>query len=100
MAGKPLPVWVNGVCFIGVKDAAEEASRLSGRKVSAIWVSRQLRRAGAAAVGGVTLGASPPEGKPGAETPGGAGTPAGPRPLLRYPPGERPLDRGVCRAGR
>jgi hypothetical protein len=103
MSNKRIPVWVNGECCDGLKAAAERVSLLSGQKVSAVYLSRQIKRYGTIVHKGVTVsGKAALEPKklpdtsvtkePEKEPP----TTQGRRPLLRYPPGEAPIDRGIC----
>jgi hypothetical protein len=78
-----VPVWVNGKRCENAGRAAEQAGRLLGRRVDAAWISRFCGAPGRT-INGVTVSTEPP---------GGA---EGRKPLLRYPPGERPMERGLC----
>jgi hypothetical protein len=104
MGGKRIDVWVNGEYCFGVKEAAERVSLISGRKISGVWLSRKIKKDGLFVLKGVVISTADPEpeklpelpvAEPERETPPAYGR----RPLLRYPPGEAPIDRGVCRAG-
>jgi hypothetical protein len=101
MSGKTtaLPVRVNGIRYDGVKAAAERMSVLLGWEVSVKWVSGVVKNGWAMTIGGVTISACPPESAPArrrSRRKPPPGPPSGRLPLLRYPPGTAPLDRGVC----
>jgi hypothetical protein len=92
------PLWINGV---RCKDFAEAAARLSlrlGRGAAYRMLSAFASEGRSSAVfKGITVTAFPPQAE--------RGEPAGPGlerrlPLLRFRPGEAPLDRGANRAVR
>jgi hypothetical protein len=94
-----VPVWVNGVCYDGVWAAAEEVSRCSGGKVSAIRLGRLLRRrSGTAVINGISISTSEPKPER-AEGVIQEPPPVRKVSLLTYSRGDTPIDRGVCRAG-
>jgi hypothetical protein len=97
------PVWVNGERFKGVEKAAEAVGLLSGKKIAASWLLKQMRERGSVKAYGVLISALGPGGNSGEEVaavkiaprgkPGGGG-------LLLYPPGEDVVSRGLCRVQR
>ena len=92
------PVWINGERLDGVAAAAARISLLLGWKVAEQWVSALVEAGTNATINGVSVSAAPPEAKP--ATPVAGELPAIPRqPLLRYPAGEAPIDRGAPHAG-
>ncbi|MDR1902930.1 MAG: hypothetical protein LBQ88_11690 [Treponema sp.] len=125
---KPFAVWVNGKRYESAKDAAEAVSLLFGWRVRPAWVRDVVKNGSGTVTRGVTVSAAPPEesgsgkaagkkpvktpppapaAEPEAALPAPEGEPenAAPGkgvnyPLLRYPPGQSPLDRGLNRAER
>jgi hypothetical protein len=103
MSNKRIPVGVNGEYCRGVKEAAERVSLISGRKISGIWLSRKIRKDGPFVLKGVAISTADPKLEelpelPAAKEPEREMPPAyGWPPLLRYPLGKAPIDRGVCR---
>jgi hypothetical protein len=123
---KTFAVWVNGKRYESAKGAAEAASLLFGWEVNAAWIRNMVKTGSGTVAKGVTVSAAPPEGggsrkasgkkpvktpppaaEPEAVPPPAEGEPenaapgkGGSYPLLRYPPGQSPLDRGLNRAER
>jgi len=85
-------VWVNGAYCESMAAGAREAGKILKREVKAWEIQKAL--AGAEAVKGVTVTEKPPVTRNAAaheqKRAGG--------PLLRWPPGGKPLDRGVTKS--
>ncbi|MDR2094409.1 MAG: hypothetical protein LBP76_02685 [Treponema sp.] len=101
MSNKRIPVWVNGECCDGLKAAAERVRLLSGKQVNTEYLSQKIRKCGAMVYKGIAISTASPEPEelpelpvvkePEKERP----TTQRRRPLLRYPPGEAPIERGL-----
>ena len=89
-SGASAPAWINGVRFDSVAAAAARISLLLGWKVAERWVSVLVKAGMSMTVNGVRISAAPPAAKK---------TSAACPPLLRYPAGETPIDRGAPHAG-
>jgi hypothetical protein len=73
------PVWVNGRRCNGVQEAAELAGFILGRKVCPAWIFRCAANQESLRLENLVVSVKPPASRP---------------PLLRWPPGESPMERG------
>jgi hypothetical protein len=102
------PIRVNGEYYNGVTAAAVEVSRLSRKKVSGIYLSRQMKRERTVVIYGITVSLEPPKPEPAAKEPVRERPPEAAReagngrrpPLLRHPPGESSMERGPLHTSR
>jgi hypothetical protein len=94
-SGKKRPVYVNGEYCKGMTSGAKKASEIVKREV-ALWEIQRIL-AGKIHIHGLTVSDAPPERKRAPVRNGIAATQKKGGPLLRYPLGERPLDRGIPR---
>jgi hypothetical protein len=99
------PVWINGVRYDSAGSAAARLSFLLGWKVDSRWADALVKAGISMTVNGVRIGAVPPENRqaprlerPPAERSEAAGPAVSRPPLLRYPRGTAPIDRGAPHA--
>lgn len=100
------PVWVNGMKLDGTEKAAECAGYLSGRKIEAGWLAKNIQEHGSLKVHGILISVLGPKGSDDVEFYGVKADShkthkaMNSNRLLYYPPGEDILERGLCHGRR
>jgi hypothetical protein len=93
------PIWVNGKKINGIEEAAESVSILAGKKIEETWLLKQIQDKANITLHGVKISILGPQKHDGAVRVTGNNTAERHKiSLLRFPPSDQILNRGLCRA--